>query len=265
MAKPEYPDYICLRRLALKAGKIIVRNFGDGSRSAKEDGTPITLTDKIINQLVVEAISCDFPDVEVKGEEGCNNVDGAKYRVIFDPLDGTFPFLFGLPISSFCISVIETERGIPLVAVIYDPFCKRMWHAVRGEGAFLNGKPIRVSQRNCINGSVIGMIWWKNSPYHLNRVCDKLTGVGATCFNPLSIAILGGLIASGKMEATIFPGRNVWETPAMQLIVEEAGGKTTDIHGKEIRYGPDNTIQGHIVSNGLIHNELVAIVASCQQ
>jgi len=172
--------------------------------------------------------------------------------------------LFGLPISSFCISVIEADRGVPLIALIYDPFRKRMWSAVRGQGTYLNERLAIVSQWNRINGSAIGILWWKSSPYHLDSAQAKITDAGATCFNPLSIALLGGLIASGRIEATIFPSRNPWETAAMQLIVEEAGGRATDIYGNELRYGLNNKIEGHIISNGLIHDELVAIVASSQ-
>ena len=87
---------------------------------------------------------------------------------------------------------------------------------------------------------------------------------GAKWMNFASVAVFGGLIASGQIEASIFPGQKAWETGAMQVIVEEAGGKVTDIYGKPMRYGPNGEIEGHIVSNGWIHDELVEIVRECQ-
>jgi myo-inositol-1(or 4)-monophosphatase len=261
--KKEYPDSAYLYDLALRAGRVMVRNFGNVLRNIKKDGTPITPTDKAIHRLVIESISEDFPGVEIIGEEGGRKVDGAKYGVTFDPMDGTIPFLIGLPISTFCISIIEIDQDIPLMALIYDPFSRRMWQAIRGQGTFIDGRKAKVSEHGLIKGSTMGVFWWKDSLYHLDRAQAELQNAGADCFNPLSVALLGGLVASGRMEATIFPGRHTWETAAMQLMVKEAGGKATDIHGKEICYH-DNAVDGHIISNGLIHEELVAMVANCQ-
>jgi len=72
------------------------------------------------------------------------------------------------------------------------------------------------------------------------------------------------LLASGRLEATIFPGQMGWETAAMQVIIEQAGGKVTDIFGKKISYGSKGEINGHITSNGFLHDKLVALVQSCQ-
>ncbi len=108
------------------------------------------------------------------------------------------------------------------------------------------------------------MVWWKGSSFSLHAVCAKLMDAVAIWGNPLTIAYYGGLLASGEQDATIFPGRKGWETAAMQLIAEEAGGRATDIHGNSLHYGPKGEIEGHIISNGLIHDELIRIVGSCQ-
>src|SRR5262249_8391062 len=106
--------------------------------------------------------------------------------------------------------------------------------------------------------------WWKGSHYNLHIVCEKLMDAGVKWISHGSVAYFGGLVASGQVEATIFPGQKGWETAAMQLLVEEAGGKVTDIHGYEMRYGTDGEIEGHIISNGMLHSELVRIVRECQ-
>ena len=262
-----YPGTVYMAKLARQAGYIMQKNFHLGmKRETKEDNTPLTETDTAINDLVVRWISKDYPHIRVISEEGNYNVDGAEYTILCDPVDGTIPFCRGAPISTFVISVIKGNQ--PLAAIIYDPFLERMWEAEHKLGAFLNINekcvPIRVSKHKTILRSNICMIWWDRSPYHLNDVCAKLMDEGATVGNPLTIAYYGGLLASGEQDATIFPGQKGWETAAMQLITEEAGGMVTDIYGDPMKYGPDGEIKGHIISNGQFHYQLVNTIASCQ-
>ena len=258
----DYPDKNYLTDLALRAGKIITDNFGNTGSELKQDHTPVTMVDKSINQMVIDLVSKDFPSVGIIGEEESREIKGAEYIVIFDPMDGTFPFCWNIPISSFCISVIK--ENVPLVGIIYDPFFRRMWSAEKNKGAFLNGNIIKVSRRNKLTGSSISINCWKDFPHYPCLINAKLTKIGAVCFDVKSIGYFGGLIAEGKIEASIFPGQSVWETAAMQIIVEQAGGKATDIHGDKLVYLPERKIKGHIISNGLIHQELVNLVRSCR-
>lgn len=262
MKKTHYPDFKYLHGLALQAGRIMLKSFRRVEATLKSDGTLVTKADREINKLVIESISRDFPHINIISEENSHKVSNAEYTVLCDPIDGTIPFCFGVPISSFCISVIK--ENMPLVGLIYDPFCKRIWHAVRNKGSFVNSQPIRVSQRDQICDSNLCMTWWRRSPYNLNAVCAKIMEAEGDWINPNSIAYFGGLVASGNLDATIFPGQKGWETAAMQVIIEEAGGKVTDIYGNKMAYGSKGEIKGHITSNGLIHDKLVALVQSCQ-
>lgn len=244
----------------------MLRNFRLGMNCRwKSDGTPLTATDTAINKFVVKSLRRDYPHINVIGEEGSHRVRNAEYTVLFDPVDGTVPFRMGVPISTFCISVVRGH--IPLCAVIHDPFGKRMWCAIRGDGSFLNHERLSVSKHRNLKRATICMVWWKSPPgnYNLHVVCERLMDAGAIWINPVSIAYFGALVASGQLEATIFPGQKGWETAPMQLMVEEAGGKVTDIYGNEMRYGEDGAIKGHIISNGRVHDELVRIVQECQR
>lgn len=257
--KNEYPSVQYLANLARRAGVIMKGAFCLGmDRSTKTDGTPLTKADTEINRLVLNWIQHDYPYVRVIAEEGSREVDGAEYTVLCDPIDGTIPFSRGIPISAFAISVIKDHQ--PLAAVIYDPFMDRMWTAVRGEGTCLNGKRVKVSEQAVIRGSYTCMVWWNGSAYHLHDVCKQLMDAGGIWMNPASIAYFGGLLASGEIDATIFPGPNGWETAAMHLIAEEAGGKATNIYGQPLQYGPNGEVKGHVISNGLIHDDLVQLV-----
>lgn len=265
---PHYPNVVYLVQLAERAAGIMRSNFKCGmSRPCKDDGTPLTETDTAINTLVLESIAKDYPHVAVLGEEGDQHVDNAEYRIVCDPVDGTIPFSRGLPISTFCISVLRGDE--PLVAVIYDPFMRRYWHSTKGAGAWMNDGttgiwPIKVSTHAELHRSNISLIWWAKADYNLSRVAVQLMSEGALWGNYLSVALFGGLVGSGEYDASIFPGRRSLETPAMQLIVEEAGGRATDIHGNPLRYGPKGETDGHIISNGLIHDHLVEIVHLCR-
>lgn len=276
-----YPTTDYLRLLARKAGVITRKNFTLGmGKEWKGDESPQTVTDTQINDLVIEEIGRDFPGVSLIGEEGSREVSGARYLAIFDPVDGTIPFSVGIPVSAFCITIVDLETLQAVSAVIYDPFQDRMWFADKGKGAMIERPSnnnsafisfgsstgttvelVKVSEHSTIHRSHICMVWWKGGPYkqEMYGVSDRLMEAGAKTISPASIAYFGGLVASGALEATIFPGDQAWETMAMQLIVEEAGGKATDLFGKPIKYVPGK-MRGHVISNGLFHDELVELI-----
>lgn len=259
-----YPDLRYLERLALRAGDIMREYFyRQNEREWKEDATPVTIADKEINQMVLERITRDFPHVNAIGEEGRREVPGAKYTVTWDPIDGTYAFMVGSAVSAFCISVLKEDT--PLLAVIYDPlgYKARMWWAEKGQGAFMNNDLVHVSTHRDLARAQICMIWWGGCRYNLHDVAGALMAAGADVQNPVSLAYYGGLVASGNLEVAMFPGKNIWETAAMQCIVEEAGGCVTNIHGDPVQYHQGD-IQGCIVSNGLVHEAVVEMVRSHQ-
>ena len=225
----------------------------------KADRTPVTATDEAINKFVVQSFHTDYPHIDLVGEEESREVVGAEYRTFCDPVDGTFPFSHGVPTSTFVLSVLKGDT--PLLGVIYDPFMNRMWCAEKDKGAFLNGKRIVVSSHSTLKGARVCMIWWPKSRYNLHDVCEFLMNEGAQWDYAASIALFGALNASGESEATIYPGQTGWETAAIQLITQEAGGVVTDMFGNTQTYGPKCEMKGHIASNGKIHDNLVQLVA----
>ncbi len=261
MAIARYPKKAQLVNLAKTAGKIMEENFCLGMKiSWKADNTPITEFDTRINRLVISWFAQEFPEISVIGEEESKIVKNSEYTALVDPIDGTVPFCHGIPVSTFCLSIIDNKNGRPVIGVIHDPFLKRTWHAEAGKGAFFNGKPARVSNRSAISNSLVSIMWWNTAKFNLCKACNLLVRKKAHCLNLFSVAICGGLIASGEMAASIFPSVHAWETAAMEIIVAEAGGKATDLYGDKIKYSGNSKISGHIISNGLIHDELVAIV-----
>lgn len=155
-------DYLeCAIELARHAGKIMHNHFNSGiAPESKQDETIVTIADKKINDLVLETLSKQFPDHGILAEEG-SKVDGEDYIWICDPIDGTIPYLHGVPVSTFMLAL--THKGKSVLGVIYDPFQKRLFTAEKDQGAFLNGKTIQVSDQRDIDKAFIGLRYSKRA------------------------------------------------------------------------------------------------------
>jgi myo-inositol-1(or 4)-monophosphatase len=250
-----------LEQIAREAGDIIKAAFFAGSKGVtyKADDSLLTDTDTNINNLVIERFKCDFPAVRVVGEEGDNAVESDEV-VIFDPLDGTAGLKAGIPTSCFCIAYLQD--GDVLAACIYDPFMDRMYTATKGGGAHANGVPLHVSAQSTLHRATVGVVYWKDCGYPMISHLTDLVEKGANVMAPLSIAYWGALVASGKIDSISTPSFNSWEAAALKLIVEEAGGKVCSLFGDDEEYDGSTEIHGLIVSNGLLHTELLALVSA---
>ncbi len=261
MANLEYPDSKDLSILAYQAGKIM--RAGPCKVENKEDGTPVTQADIAISQMVLDEIGRDFPYISVVSEEGRREIPNAEYLVLCDPIDGTEAFCRREPTATFCISVLK--KGKPISAVIFEPTSQSLWCADSGKGAFLNRRKISVSSHQNLSGANVCIVWWETASFNLPGVFTQAGVLGAQRYRQSATAFFGAQVASEEFEALVTPATNGWEAAAMQLLVEEAGGKATDVFGKEMVYGPCGEIpHGQIVSNGHIHDDLVQLVASCQ-
>ena len=247
--------------MAKKAGKIIQRDFKIGMKSwYKKDKTVVTKADIQISQMVTRSVRKAFPEHCVLSDD--ENEAPKKSKVwVCDPIDGTLMFIHGVPTCTFSLALVED--GKPTVGVIYDPFTNRMFHAEKGKGAFLNGKRIYVSTKSDIKYSLMGLTCWyeRGSFTDINEAYRKLIHESVNLLDIGSITYMGSLVAAGQFEATVHPSTSAKDSAALKIIVEEAGGKVTDLFGDEQRY--DQKIKGCIISNGLVHPEMVKIVRAC--
>jgi len=243
--------------LAYQAGAIMRKNFSLGMKKTlkKTDGSPVTVSDTAINKIVIQAVAKEFPTHSVMGEEESYKKE-SEYVWLCDPIDGTIPFSSGIPISTFSLALVQ--NGAPVLGLIYDPFMDRLFVGEKGKGAFVNNKKILVSQNSLIKGQVLYVGWWQYSLYNFLSVRKELNSKGCKIMDFCSFAYAGALLAAGEFSAVIFGDRFPWDGAAVKVIVEEAGGKCTDLAGKEQRY--DREINGFIASNGNVHKELLAIV-----
>lgn len=248
--------------LAYAAGKIMRDHFTTGvTVEWKSEDTPVTVADRMINALVIESIKKEFPDHRILAEEGDNLSGRSEYLWVCDPLDGTMPFAHGIPVAAFSLAL--TFHGRSVLGVIYDPFMDRVFFAEEGTGAFLNGKRISVSATDTFMGESVCIVYWKDAPFNFSRIPNLIRREGGRIIQGVSIAYTGALVSCGALASTIFPGTEPHEGAALKIIVEEAGGKVTDVFGNEQPY--DRPIKGHIVSNGRLHTKILTVVQNAMR
>jgi len=235
--------------LAEQAG--ILQLQGTKNRFAvtiKTDNSPVTDIDKACEELITTSLASSFPDDSILGEESGKKEGSSNRCWIIDPLDGTRPFIRGIPTFSTLIAL--EDNGIPVVGVIHLPALERTCWAAKGLGAFLNGRPIHVSETTTLKsamGSALGYIEHPDT-----MVKKQLLGMMSALDYHYGFmdAFSYACLAEGKLDVCVNLLDKPWDCAAAACIVTEAGGTYSDIHGNK------TTHNGSIVlSNGILHKE----------
>jgi myo-inositol-1(or 4)-monophosphatase len=193
----------------------------------------VTEVDLAAQEAIVSLLTARFPGHTILAEEDLGSLEEAgEYTWIVDPLDGTTNYTFRLPI--FSVSVGLAHRGEPMLGVVYDPVRDHLFHAQVGQGAFLNGMPLRVAEREELIGTLIGFDWAREPDLRetllhiLNHVAPRVGTVRA-----LGSAALGPCyVATGWLDAYFHARLSPWDAAAGTVIVREAGGHATDFAGQ---------------------------------
>lgn len=248
------------KKLAKEAEEIALKYFGFEVESTwKKDNSPLTIADTEINDLVIRRINETYPDHSIQGEEKSYKKENSNFVWVCDPIDGTIPFSSGLPIFTFSIALVDQSDGQPILGVINDPVMKNMYWAYKNGGAYRNNKKISVSKNTNLTNTYLNTdgsgfnVGFSNLPL-LKLLIEKKCKV----MKFLSVIYGGIQVANGKFIGTVFYGPYAHDVAALKIITEEAGGKCTDLNGEGRRYDQDGI--GCILSNGIIHNELLDIV-----
>lgn len=249
------------KQLAHEAGATMLRYFNSRDVNAvkKGDRTLVTQADVDINKRVIELLQKETPSYSIWGEEQSAIIKDAPYTWVCDPVDGTQPFSQAIPISTFSLALVD-NAGQSVLGVVYDPFQDRLYEAVRGQGALLNGKKISVSTTNTFERAQIDEELWVNASEGVlfNDPKDVLNKAGAWVNTLCSAVITGCFVAQGTFDAMLFGQGKPEDIAALAVIVTEAGGTVTDLFGQPQRY--DTNIRGAIVSNGHLHDKLVMVL-----
>lgn len=247
--------------IAKKAGEIMLEYFeGDQEVSFKDDGSSVTIADKKINHMVIEELAAKFPNDAVIGEEESNGDFGMGRKWFCDPIDGTEAFVWGVPTAMFSLALIIDGR--PVMGVAYDPFLDRMYTAIKGRGSYCNGKSLKVSEKNLQNGllavtSNIRKIYEPDSP--IKNAANSNIRIAVIC----GAVYKSVLVASGKLAGHFADVIANHDVAAVELIICEAGGKVTDYFGNELDYS--KTFKGAVISNGIIHEDILGMIRNVSQ
>jgi len=240
--------------IAREAGSLLAHHFERRiGFELKGEHDLVTEADRQSEALVVERLRSQFPAHAVLGEEGGLREAGTEFRWYVDPLDGTTNFAHGYPM--FNVTLALERNGEMICGVIYDPVRQEMYAAERGGGAFLNGRRIRVSGVRTIDGALLATGFpsrkrHENINVHFFHQAAMVThGVRRGGSAALDLAY----VACGRLDGFWEFGLNPWDVAAGLLLVEEAGGKTSDMKG-----GTASVTGEHIAaSNGTIHPGLL--------
>lgn len=208
------------------------RNIEINSKSSIVD--LVTEVDKKSEDIIIKHIQSQYPGHGILSEESGLFDIVSDYQWVIDPLDGTNNFAHGLPM--FSISIALQYKGQTVMGLIYIPVLKELFSSIKGEGAFLNGKPISVSDKPALNQAVIasGFPYDKathpaNNLDYVQRIIPKLRGFRRMGSAAIDLAYTAAGYLNGYWEMSLNP----WDVEAGILIVLEAGGRV--IHFRDDR------------------------------
>ncbi|MCK4325546.1 inositol monophosphatase [bacterium] len=238
-----------------EAGKILMDNFGRPIKTKrKADGSLVTDVDLRVDDKITKLIKRDCPEDNILSEESDHRGFSSKFKWIIDPLDGTHNYVRNIEI--FGTSIALEFKGEVVLGLIYIPATEEFYIAQKGKGAYLNGRRINVSKRNLSQATMIydSRIRYNKKPMlaSLEKFLDKVFNMRMFGSTARSLSYL----AEGKVDLEIEYTDKVWDFAAGFLLVEEAGGRATDLQG---RRWSTNT-QQYIVSNRIVHKEALSIM-----
>jgi myo-inositol-1(or 4)-monophosphatase len=248
-------DYALLKIAARDAGELALTYFKQQILvNRKADGSEVSEADIAVDTALKLDLRTKRPDYGWLSEETEDDPERLDRRRVWmvDPIDGTNAFLRHVP--EWTVSAALVEDGQPVIGIVYNPATKEFFHAMRGNGAFLNDKPIAASTKSTLDGALLiasgGLfkkkIWKEPWPEVKTRWVN-------------SVAYRLALVASGEADATIsLSAKCEWDLAAAALIVEEAGGAITDHHGEPHVYNrPSPRFTSLVASGKALHPLLI--------
>lgn len=219
------------RQWALAAGEIQLGYFRSDRldiRAKLNDSDVVTAADKAAERLILDSIHAKYPTHSILSEESGADTHDSPYRWIIDPLDGTTNFSAGLPM--FSVSIGLEYCGKMLLGVVYAPYLREMFHAVKGCGAFLNGTPIHPSSTDRLSHAVVATgfpVDKDTSPdCNLDNVARVLPLVrGMRRLGSAAIDLC--YVAAGYLDAYWELNLHPWDVAAGSIIIAEAGARLT--------------------------------------
>jgi len=242
--------------LAKESGGILRKFWGNlqDIRDKEIAGDLVTEADKESDRYILGQLQKIYPTHSVLTEEsGEHAIESSDFLWVIDPLDGTVNYAHQNPF--FCVSIALLYKGEPIVGVVYNPIYDELFHAVCGEGAFLNGRSIAVSKTADLAHSLLATGFpydRRQNPDNNYKEFAHLTNMTQGVRRIGSAALDMAYVACGRMDGYWERGIKAWDIAAGALLVQEAGGSVSGYDR-----GAPNIFSGKILAtNGLIHNAL---------
>lgn len=249
------------KQAAFSAGKIMIR-FADhlDSIQVKSKGYNdlVTQVDQMVEHEIIAILKSAYPGHSFLAEES-GQKEGNDYCWIIDPIDGTTNFIHGLP--QFATSIALKKNDELIVGVVFDPIKNELFTAAKGQGANLNNRRIRVSDTKKLDSALIGTGFpVKNKELlpdylkHFQTVIENSIGIRRAGAASLDLAY----VACGRLDGFWEASLNEWDMAAGRLLIQEAGGSSSNYSGETTLASLSNLVAG----NGAIHKALLNIVSS---
>ncbi len=219
----------------------------------KPDRSEVTIADHDAESALRDAVHSRFPNHGFFGEEaGVSGDVSSPWRWIVDPVDGTSNFVRGVPVWATLVALTHRDQG-PVMGVVSAPAMHRRWWAGLGSGAFVNGRPMRVSTINQLSDAQVSVTF--SLGWDLLHLTPRLVALQQASYRARGYGDFWQhmLVAEGAVEIAVDAiGLQPYDLAAPQIIVEEAGGTFTDRHGVRT-YESDSAIS----SNGVLHAAVI--------
>lgn len=257
MSEHEVATLLETARLAAhEAGRLLRRDWQDPTPERQKGFRHwVTDADIALQETITTLIRERHPTHGFLAEEESSHLPAGGDTIwIIDPIDGTTNFSRGQP--NFCISVAAASQGQPQVGVIYDPLREELFSASRQDSARLNGDEIQVSDTNETSQGVIGFDW-AHSQDDRQATLDSLQSVGHAVRSLRSIgsaALALAWVACGRLDAYWNWHLNAWDVAAGALIVEQSGGRCTDIEQRPLAVSA--AARPCLATNRTLHSDL---------
>ena len=217
----------------------------------------VTEVDHACEALIVGTLTKQRPDDAILAEEGGGEDRAdAEWRWVIDPLDGTMNYAHGYP--RFCVSIGIQHRGVPTVGIVFDPLLDELFAATRGEGATCNGRRIHVSGERELSRALLATGFAYDvhqSPEdnldHFATFVKRVRGLRRDGSAALDLCYVAAGRFDGFWELKLHP----WDVAAGNLIVDEAGGRTSDLAGNP----PAGDGRETLATNAHLHDAMVKL------
>ena len=237
---------------AKSAAKILLHYYGKKETiRIKPNKSLVATADLEANKIIIKIIKKYFPEHSILSEETGFEDNNSDYRWVIDPLDGTHNFLHEIPVFGTSIALVHKDEIV--VGVLHFPVLCITATAEKNKGAFLNGKRIKVSGKSSLDHSFVLFEFAYANRREKTDFLEKLVhetidvrNFGSAIYNLI-------LIACGKCESYILFSTREWDVAAGFLIVEESGGKITNLNGQKWNLQENK----YVVSNGKVHKEIL--------